>query len=90
MSGSEMVVLRANMVESRKKLPGQSVVRAAASQTHVFVATSEALVTFDANARTEVRRLPWNGGGFWPPVIGPQGHVYAMANKVLFVFRPPR
>jgi hypothetical protein len=86
--GSEMVVLRGNAVESRRRLPGYSLVRAAASHTHFFVAATDALVTFDANTMAEVMRFPWTGGGIWPPVIGPQGHVYAMANNVLFVFRP--
>ncbi len=85
----DMVVLRGNAVEARRKLPGYSLVRAAVSRTHIFVATTEALVTFDANTTAEVMRFPWNGGGIWPPVIGPQGHVYAMAQNVLFVFRPP-
>jgi hypothetical protein len=31
----------------------------------------------------------WVGGGLNPPAIGPQGHVYAIASNILFVFPPP-
>ena len=85
-----MSVLRDGSVLSRTKLPGGAIVSAAASHSHVFVATPEALLTYDANTMAEVQRFPWDLGGYWPPVIGPQGHVYAMANNVLYVFPPPR
>src|SRR5262249_7956934 len=42
---SELALLRGDKVVSRTKLPGFSLVRPAASHTHVFVATTEALVT---------------------------------------------
>jgi hypothetical protein len=92
-------VLRDGSVLSRTKLPAGSAVSAAASRSHLYVSTTTALVTYDANTMAEVERLPWPGGGsggFWPPVIGPLGHVYAMAwdrtmnKQVLYVFRPPR
>ena len=57
-SYSELALLRGDKVVSHTKLPGYSLVRLAASHTHVFAATTEALVTFDANARTEVMRFP--------------------------------
>jgi hypothetical protein len=83
-----MVVLGSRSGVSRIKLPGSSLGSAAASRTHVFVAATRALVTYDVNTMAEVGRFSWFGG-LWPPAIGPQGHVYAMAKNVLFVFRPP-
>ena len=43
----------------------------------------------DANSLAEVARFDWVGGGLNPPVIGPKGHVYAIASNILFVFPPP-
>jgi hypothetical protein len=94
-----MSVVRGGSVLSRTKLPGGSAVSPAASRSHVFVSARSALVTYDANTMAEVARLSWPGsgsGGFRPPVIGPLGHVYALAwdqaqkREVLYVFRPPR
>ncbi len=82
-------VLREGKLVSWVWLPGQSVVSAAASRTHVFVSTVNAFVTFDAAAQVALSTFHWVGGGLWPPAIGPQGHVYAMASNVLFVFPPP-
>lgn len=62
----------------------------AASLSYVYVATEDGLHTLDATATTVVQTFPWLGGGGWAPVIGPRGHVYAMASNVLFIFRPPR
>jgi hypothetical protein len=83
-------VLRDGAVLFQVPLSGNTIARAAASRSHVFVSTTEALYTLDANAAASVRRFPWSGGGIWSPVIGPKGHDYAMASNVLFVFRPPR
>jgi hypothetical protein len=74
---------------SRTVLTGQSIVPAAASRTHVFVSTAGAFHTFDAGTMTEVSRFSWVGGGMSPPVIGPAGHVYAIASNILFIFPPP-
>jgi outer membrane protein assembly factor BamB len=69
---------------------GESIASAAASRTHVFVSTAGAFLTYDTNSMAEVARFSWVGGGLSPPAIGPQGHVYAIASNVLFVFPPPR
>jgi hypothetical protein len=84
-----LAVLREGKLVSSVGLPGQSVASAAASRTHVFVSTVNAFVTFDAAAQVALATFHWVGGGLWPPAIGPQGHVYAMASNVLFVFPPP-
>ena len=75
---------------SRVPLGGRTLARAAASRTHVFVSTSSGFYTLDANATAVVFTFPWVGGGLWSPVVGPQGHVYAMASNILFVLPPPR
>jgi hypothetical protein len=73
---------------SQASLP-PSFTSAAASRTHVFVSTTDALITFDANAQNQVQRFDWVGGGTSPPAIGPDGRVYAIASDILFVFPPP-
>jgi outer membrane protein assembly factor BamB len=88
--GGDVSVLRDGAVVSRVQLPGITMARAAVSRSHVFVSTTEALYTLDANAAASVFRFSWSGGGIWSPAIGPEGHVYAMASNVLFVFPPPR
>ena len=62
---------------------------AAASRTHVFVSTTDAFITFDADAQLELQRFDWVGGGKSPPAIGPDGRVYAIASDILFIFPPP-
>ena len=84
-----VVVLRDHAISSRLQLSGKSMARAAASRTHVFVATSDGLHTLDAGAQTELFTFPWVGGGGTAPAIGPDGRVYAMASNILFIF-PPR
>jgi hypothetical protein len=88
--GGDVSVLRDGSVVSQVPCPGTTMARAAASRSHVFVSTTDALYTLDANAATSVSRFFWSGGGIWAPAIGPEGHVYAMASNVLFVFPPPR
>jgi hypothetical protein len=77
-------------VVSQVQLNGLTAARPAASLSYVYVATEDGLHTLDATATTVVRTFPWLGGAAWAPVIGPRGHVYAMASNVLFIFRPPR
>jgi len=68
---------------------GWTVVRPAASRTHVFVAADDGLYTLDALAETQLLKFPWFEGGLQPPAIGPDGRVYAMAANDLFIFPPP-
>lgn len=72
------------------ELPGQSLVSAAASRDHLFVATAGSFLTYDATTTQKVAEIFWMGGGTVTPAIGPDGHVYGMASNVLFVFPPPR
>jgi hypothetical protein len=76
-------------VLSRTPLPGQSIVGAAASRTHLFVSTAGAFHTFDIETMGESGRFSWVGGGMSPPAIGPGGQVYAIASNILFIFPPP-
>jgi len=62
---------------------------AAASRTHVFVSTTDAFVTFDADAQLKLQSFDWVGGGKSPPAIGLDGRVYAIASDILFIFPPP-
>jgi hypothetical protein len=82
--------IQGTSVVSRVQLNGLTAARPAASLSYVYVATEDGLHTLDATATTVVQTFPWLGGGGWAPVIGPRGHVYAMASNVLFIFRPPR
>jgi hypothetical protein len=86
----QMTVLQGAQVAAKLEIPGNSIASAAASRSHVFVSTSDAFLTFDTNTLTEVARIDWVGGGKNPPAIGPQGHVYAIASNILFVFPPPK
>ena len=72
-----------------RPLVGAFIASAAASCTHLFVATTDELVSFDVKNMMPVARVPWVGGGGAAPVIGPSGHVYAIASNSLFVFPPP-
>ncbi|MET0986538.1 MAG: hypothetical protein ABW034_14145 [Steroidobacteraceae bacterium] len=77
-------------VESITKLNGESIAAAAASCTHLFVATTDELVTYDVTNMVPVASVPWVGGGRAAPIVGPTGYVYAIASDVLFVFDPPQ
>jgi hypothetical protein len=48
------------------------------------------LYTFDKMTMKKVAEFGWAGGGVSQPVIGPQGHVYAIAQDTLYVFPPSR
>jgi hypothetical protein len=77
------------VVDVQQKLDGESMASAAASCTHLFVSSTNELVTFDVKTMSSVARVPWTDGGRHAPIIGPLGHVYAMTNFGLFVFAPP-
>lgn len=88
-AGSTLVVLRDGKVVSTAPLPAHSFAAAASSRTNVFVSTTDALVTFDADAKRRLQTFDWVGGGTSPPAIGPNGQVYAIASNILFVFPAP-
>jgi hypothetical protein len=58
------------------ELPGQSIVSAAASRNHLFVATAGSFITYDPTTWQKLAEIFWMGGGTVTPVIGPYGHVY--------------
>jgi outer membrane protein assembly factor BamB len=71
------------------ELGGESIAAAAASCNHVFVATTNEFATYSASTLALVASVPWIDGGRAAPVIGPSGHVYAIAANTLYVFPPP-
>jgi len=83
-----VTVLRGASEEITVALPGESIASAAASRNHVFVSTASALHTFDKATMQEVARFDWQRGGASPVAIGPQGHVYAIADDRLYIFPP--
>ncbi|WP_374371505.1 hypothetical protein [Dongia sp.] len=70
-------------------LPAQSIVSGAASRSHLFVSTAGSFLTYDTNTLEKVAEISWVGGGTIQPIVGPLGHVYAMASNILFIFPPP-
>ena len=84
-----MTVIRGYLYPDQFQLNGESVASAAASCNHVFVASTNELATYDARTMAWVASMPWVNGGFSAPVIGPTGHVYAIALNTLYVFAPP-
>jgi hypothetical protein len=77
--------------QSQIPLQGESIASAAASCNHFFVATTNDFETFDRKTLAQVAVVSWVGGGLHAPVIGPSGHVYAIASNTLHVFpaQPP-
>ncbi len=86
----QLVILQGGTVEARIDLGAPSVVSAAASRNHLFVATANAFITYDAATLQQVEVVNWTGGGLSQPVIGPDGHVYVIAANNLLVFPSPR
>lgn len=84
-----MTILNGKAIERQVPLPGQSVVAAAASRSHLFVSTAGSFLTFDPATWRVLAEISWVGGGTVTPIVGPLGHVYGMASNVLFVFPPP-
>jgi hypothetical protein len=87
--GGEVVMIQGGQFFSHKRVPGQSIASAAVSRNDIFVATANAFLTFDVASLHQIRQFTWEGGGLWPPAIGPDGRVYAMASNTLFIFPPP-
>jgi len=84
-----LTILNGKNFERAVQLPGESIVSAAASRTHLFVSTAGSFLTYDSNSLEKLAEISWVGGGQITPAIGPLGHVYGMASNVLFVFPPP-
>lgn len=84
----DLTVLQGAHITAKIDIPNLSIASAAVSRTHVFVSTRDAFLSYDVNTLTEVGRINWVGGGTSSPAIGPNGHVYALASNILFVFPP--
>jgi len=106
--GGFVTMLNRDGILHRGFTTGQTLASAAVSRNHIFVATASALVTFEVGTLNPIQLSRWSGvalGGLWPPVIGPDGRVYAivyntpppqtppntvvMASNTLFIFPPP-
>jgi len=75
----QLTVFRGGVVDTTTALEGQSIASAAASCTHLFVASAGAFTTYDVNTLAQVAQIPWSGfGGRSSPIIGPAGNVYAV------------
>jgi hypothetical protein len=85
-----MSIINGDSLVLQQPLNGPSIASAAASCTHLYVSSTDELVTFDMKTMTPVAHLPWTEGGRHAPIIGPLGHVYAITNYGLFVFAAPR
>ena len=70
-------------------LNSETIAPVAVSQSHIFVSTAGAFLTFDATTLAEVGRVDWLGGGRSSPAIGATGRVYALASNVLFGWPGP-
>jgi hypothetical protein len=93
-TGGVVVVIQGDHIFSHTLVPGQSIASAAVSRNDIFIATANAFLTFDVAHLQQIQQFTWNGGGLWPPAIGPDGRVYAMASNdkvsnTLFIFPPP-
>jgi outer membrane protein assembly factor BamB len=84
-----ITVLNGSSVVGQRQLAGESIASAAASCNHIFVANTNELATFDPKTLAQVASVPWTSGGLHSPIIGPSGHVYAIASNILYVFPPP-
>jgi hypothetical protein len=84
-----VTVMRGASVEKSVSLNGESIASAAASRKHIYVSTVNALHTFDKASLEPLTSFAWKAGGVSQPAIGPSGHVYAIADDQLFVFKPP-
>jgi hypothetical protein len=83
-----VTILRGAAIENSVDVPGQSIASPAASREHIFVSTASAFYTYDKETLREVAKFSWRNGGASPVAIGPQGHVYAIADGKLYVFPP--
>lgn len=83
-----ITIMRGAAIEKSAPFPGHSIASAAASTNHIFVSTATALHTFDKSTLESKGTFAWKKGGTSQPVIGPQGHLYAIAGDNLLIFPP--
>jgi hypothetical protein len=90
-TGGGVTIMRGAATEKFVALKGGSVAAPAASRNHLFVSTAYALYTLNKANLQEVGEFRWGpNGGTSQPVIGPKGHVYAIAQDRLYIFPPSR
>jgi hypothetical protein len=70
------------------ELGSGSAVAAAASRNLIYVAAKNALLSYRSDNFQLVGTYGWQNGGRAAPVIGPGGHVYAIADNKLHIFPP--
>ena len=83
-----VTIMRGASIENSVALRGHSIASAAASSNHIFVSTAKELHTFDKATLGLKGTFAWNLGGTSQPVIGPQGHLYAIEGDSLVIFPP--
>lgn len=84
-----LTIMSGVTILKRINLRGGSAAAAAASRSHIFVSTVTGLYTVNKATLQKVAEFQWTKGGTSQPVIGPQGHVYAIARDTLHVFPVP-
>jgi hypothetical protein len=90
-TGGGVTIMRGAATEKFVALKGGSVAAPAASRNHLFVSTAYALYTLNKANLQEVGEFRWGpNGGTSQPVVGPKGHVYAIAQDRLYIFPPSR
>jgi hypothetical protein len=90
--GNGLHVARASGAVDRLFLDGRAYAPASASCTHLYVATTRKLLSFDRSTLTLVGDFPILGGGTTAPVIGPRGDLHvaiqAYNGRTLLMFWP--
>jgi hypothetical protein len=86
-----VTIMSGAAVERSVELKGESIAAPAASRNHLFVSTAFALYTLNKATLQKAGEFSWAPrGGTSQPVIGPKGHVYAIAQDRLYIFPPSR
>jgi hypothetical protein len=86
-----VTIMSGAAIERSVGLKGESMAAPAASRTHLFVSTAFALYTLNKANLQVTGEFSWAPrGGTSQPVIGPRGHVYAIAQDQLYIFPPSR
>lgn len=86
-----VTIMSAAAVEKTVPLKGESIAAPSASRNHLFVSTVFALYTLNKATLQKAGEFSWDPrGGTSQPVVGPKGHVYAIAQDRLYIFPPSR
>jgi hypothetical protein len=86
-----VTIMSGAVLEKSIDLKGESVAAPSASRNHLFVSTAFALYTINKLNLQTSGEFHWGPrGGTSQPVIGPRGHVYAVARDQIYIFPPSR